>query len=657
MPSVRLRVVVAGSAIGAAAGAAALVLASTFVSGFRIDFSEAALVRGVYPAEYSAGESFSWTGREAVVELPGLDRRVTWSCAVGLRGAREDPATLPQVSILVDGATRTTLSATNAYQQLKFEISPKRRAGVVLTLVSSNTFQPRPPDRRALGVRLQTWMCNPVGTALVIPPQTALLGASVALAMFGAALGLVGYTLAGVAIGVGLLAIGQAAVITRGVGAFAPYATRAPVLALCLSAALVAIVFLADRRAYQRLHGAGAASFVVAFATGALYLKLLALLHPSQPIVDALFHAHRLDRVLSGDFYFTQPLASGVAFPYAIGLYLFAAPWSMLTRDHVLLLRIVVSVWQAAAGALLYIMVVRTWGDRFAGATAVVLCSLVPVSFAVTGYGNLTNAFGGSVALAAVAGATVWPLRARNVAQWLGLTLLSALALMSHVSTFAILLATLAAIAALFRLSGVHDLRQSSTMILTSAVAAAVFSVVVYYGHFSDVYMNVLRARTGHGLSIASRTVSPVRRANVAASQPPAPDGDRPPLYLRTADALTLTASATGWPILILAVLGAWRVWKEAARDRLLAVIGAWGLAYLAFVALGIASPVDAANQRFSAEFVGRVVYTTCPAAVLLAARGGVWAWRRGQVARVAGVALAFGAIAVGVNSWFAWVR
>ena len=87
----RLRVVVAGAAFGAAAGAAALVLASTFTSGFRIDFGEAALVRGVYAAEYAAGESFSWTGREATVALPGLDRRVTWSCAVRLRGAREDP--------------------------------------------------------------------------------------------------------------------------------------------------------------------------------------------------------------------------------------------------------------------------------------------------------------------------------------------------------------------------------------------------------------------------------------------------------------------------------------------------------------------------------------------------------------------------------------
>jgi hypothetical protein len=651
---VRLSVMVAGAVLGAAAGAAALVLTTTFASGFRIDFGEAALVRGVYPAEYAAGEGFSWTGREATVELPGLDRRVTWSCAVRLRGAREDSATLPQVSALVDGVTRTTLSTTNEYQQLTFEIPPKSRTGAVLTLASSNTFQPGPSDRRALGVRVQTWTCALVGTALVFPPPTALLAAAAAIAMFGAALGLIGYTLARVAIGVGLLAVGQAAVITQGVGAFAPYATRAPALALYLTAGLIVAAFLVQRRAHQPLLGAG--RFVVVYATGALYLKLLALLHPSQAIGDALFHAHRLERVLGGDFYFTQPLASGVEFPYAIGLYLFAAPWSILTHDHVMLLRVVVSVGAAAAGALLYIMVVRTWGDRFAGATAVVLFSLVPVSFAVAGYGNLTNAFGQSVALTAVAGATVWPLRARNVAQWFGLTLLSALALLSHVSTFAILLATLVAIAALFRWSRDQDLRQSSMMILTAAVVAVVFSVAVYYGHFGNVYMKVLRARTEHVVSIGSGTVTTVRAANVTASQPSLPDADPPSLYLRTADALTMTAAAIGWPILILAALGAWRAWKEAARDRLLVVIGGWVLAYVAFVVLGIASPVDAANQRFSAEFIGRVAYTTCPAAVLLAARGGVWAWRRGQIARAVAVALGFGAIALGVNSWLAWV-
>src|SRR5262249_38143964 len=110
-------------------------------------------------------------------------------------------------------------------------------------------------------------------------------------------------------------------------------------------------------------------------------------------------------------------------------------------------------------------------------------------------------------------------------------------------------------------------------------------------------------------------------------------------------------------PLLVLGALGAWRAWKDGARDRLLLVIAAWELAYAAFVAVGIASPVDAANQRFSAEFVGRVVFATCPAAALLAARGGVWAWWQGRAARVAVSALGLGVVALGVSSWLTWLR
>ena len=57
---------------------------------------------------------------------------------------------------------------------------------------------------------------------------------------------------------------------------------------------------------------------------------------------DAVFHAHRLEWVLGGRYFFTQPMPSGVSFPYAIALYVAAAPFASLTRDHVALLRIVV---------------------------------------------------------------------------------------------------------------------------------------------------------------------------------------------------------------------------------------------------------------------------------------------------------------------------
>ena len=141
----------------------------------------------------------------------------------------------------------------------------------------------------------------------------------------------------------------------------------------------------------------------MAFSAGALYLKLLGQLHPSKPLVDALFQAHRLEWVMAGRYFFTQPMPGGVQFPYAIGLYVVAAPWTVLAHDHVALLRIVVCTAEAIAGALLYPMIVRTWGDRLAGAAATVLFSVVPISAVVIGNANLTNAFGESIALATMA--------------------------------------------------------------------------------------------------------------------------------------------------------------------------------------------------------------------------------------------------------------
>ena len=120
------------------------------------------------------------------------------------------------------------------------------------------------------------------------------------------------------------------------------------------------------------------ARFAVTFSAGALFLQLLALLHPAKPIVDALFHAHRFEDVLAGRLYFTQLSTSATPFPYAIGLYLFAAPWAFLTANHVALLRVVVSTFEVLAGGLLYTVVVKTWGNRLAAAIAVALFILVP---------------------------------------------------------------------------------------------------------------------------------------------------------------------------------------------------------------------------------------------------------------------------------------
>ena len=124
-------------------------------------------------------------------------------------------------------------------------------------------------------------------------------------------------------------------------------------------------------------------------------------------------------------------------------------------------------------------MVVRVWGDRLAGAAAVVLFHLVPLPYIVIGNANLTYAFGGSVATATMVAATLLPLRSRDVLQLAVLFLLASLAFLSHVGVFPLLLAALVASAVLYRWRGGATLRAPSRAVFLAAMLAAVFSVVV----------------------------------------------------------------------------------------------------------------------------------------------------------------------------------
>jgi len=64
---------------------------------------------------------------------------------------------------------------------------------------------------------------------------------------------------------------------------------------------------------------------------------------------------------------------------------------------------------------------------------------------------------------------------------------------------------------------------------------------------------------------------------------------------------------------------------------------------------------VDAPFQRYAAEFFGRVLLATFPAAILLAARGTAWAWRTGFATRLTSALLVGCAVVLGIRSWMAW--
>ena len=653
---------VAVAPVGALAGLAFLVLMYGTSPGFELmlDRELPAVASGFYPTERGDGSPFVWTSRRAGILLAGLDRRSAWSCTVRFRGARPDPA-MPQPDLLValDGVVIAVRAATNELQDVEVT-APARplKPGLALTLISSATFVPGGSDRRELGVQVTRLACSPAGAWTVLPPRGALGSSAAAGAIFGGAFALTGMT-AGSALGAAaLIAAAQAFPLSAGAAPYGNSHGTTIWLAVWIAFLLLAgqkVVEAGTRHAFRNT-----ARFVIAVSAGVLYLKLLALFHPSKALVDAVFHAHRLESVLAGRFYFTQLSTSATPFPYAIGLYLFAAPWSLLTSDHVALLRVVVCAAEVIAGALLYLMIVRTWGDRLVGAVAVALFNLVPLSYVVVGHANLTNAFGQAVALAVVAAVTLWNPRRGRLWPLIGVTLLATLGFISHVSTLVLLVATLVAVAVCFRWLGGAALRPAARLVLLATTIGVVLSIVLYWGHFGAVYRAQLeRTRAGAAADAASTQTSKAMTGGEALAPADAPALGRSyiPLGGRVAGALSQTAANLGWPILLLAVVGAWRVWIRGGRDRLVLVLLAWGAACLGFIALAVLTAVETRFQQDAWEFIGRVEHATYPAAVVLAAYGAVWAWRAGPAPRFASAALLLGAVIVGVRMWTAWLR
>ena len=297
----------------------------------------------------------------------------------------------------------------------------------------------------------------------------------------------------------------------------------------------------------------------LAYSAAALYLLLLALLHPSKAVVDALFHAHRLEAVRAGHYFFTQPMPDGVAFPYAIALYVVSLA---VDGGHARSRRAAAHRRLHGARpdgpAALCRRACGRWQDRLTGVLAVVLWSLVPQWFVVVGNANLTAAFGQSTATATLLAAAILALGPRDYLQVAALFVLASVAFLSHVGTFPLLFAALVllAIASAWRGDGAE--RAPARWIAAVAVVAAIVSVVTYYGHFAEVYKSLDRV-TGRSARQPRRRR---RSRRVLASQPAprAPGTPTPAVPARAATAAALTLRAVGWPIAMLWLVGAWRL-------------------------------------------------------------------------------------------------
>jgi hypothetical protein len=647
----RLPRALASFVLGAVAGALCLVGVVGWFPAveFEMDRDLPAFVRGVYPPERAGEDTFAWTAGHAELALAGLDRRVPWTCTIRLRGARASEDLQPEVAVAVDGLGVARRRATNDFDDLRVDVPvTPLKPGLVLTMSVSPTFKPGTADPRELGVQIDRIACSPA-SGVVLPPRRALGAAAWPAAILGAAFALAGLTAAGAIGGAVLMALGQSFVMASQSAIYGTYPQRGAPLALGIAVAMLAAVALVEWRRREPLRNT--ARFVAAFAGGGLYLQLLALVHPSKPLIDALFHTHRFDAVLAGRWYFTQLSTSATPFPYAIGLYLFAAPWGFLTTNHLVVLRVVVSASEMLAGVLLYPLVARTWGNRLAGAIAVALFSLVPLSYTIIGNANMTNAFGQAVSIAAVAVIGIAGDRLRRAWPFVGVTALATLGLISHISTLVLLTATLVVVAAVCWWAGGPTFRSSAKAVTAVTATALLLATAIYWGHFGDVYrVQLTRARAAVSAS------APAPAGTTPATEGPALIGRTTvPLSARILQAVQQTVSSIGWPILLLAAVGAWRWWIDGGRTRLDLVVASWLIVWAGFMVASVVAPGNQKYQQDAYEFIGRLAHATLPAAVLLAARGAAWGWRAGAAARAASAAILLAAVLTGVRAWSLW--
>jgi hypothetical protein len=307
------------------------------------------------------------------------------------------------------------------------------------------------------------------------------------------------------------------------------------------------------------------------------------------------------------------------------------------------------------AGLSLYAIVSRTWRDSAAGIVALVLFHTTPIASAVVGTGNLTNAFGESIALLTVATVVSMPL-AWPAWVWLSVPMLVAsVAFVAHFSTFMVLALTLCAIGLVYCVVGGPTLQRAASCVLMSLGLAVVVSVLLFYGHFWSTYRGQAARLAGEVKTIVSvdqkksgpaPQLSPVPAPQQPQTTPqtarPAPHRQRPSVMDRLSTLGRRTRTAYGWPLPAIAMLGLVLLIRRKLRDRLSLAIAGWLVTLVGCSALAVFTPLELRYQLAVAPALA--ILGGFAAAVWWRAAG----WRRWAIAAVLTVI-----VVAGTRGWF----
>lgn len=645
----RVRRAMLAAVVGALAAALSLIAAYIIHPGliFEMDRPLPSFIQGMYGAERDAQGTFTWTSGHVIADIPGLDRQVGWSCTIRFRGARPPGDPMPVLDVMVDGASVWRGAATPDYFDLGVVLPPAPTSGVSIVMDVTPTWTPGTADKRILGVQFDRFLCRPA-SAIVRPPSNTLSQATLAAAIFSAGLALLGLSLSSAMFAAAAIGLGQTLMMALGSGMYGTYPGKLPWLAFGVMAPAFVIARVIER--WRREPLSSSARFVIACCASALFLKLAGLYHPAKPIIDAMLNLHRLDAVLAGQYHHVQDLGNGVQMPYAIGLYIFSAPFAWLFSDHMAVVRTVTAAMDVFAGALLYPVILKAWGDRRVAAIAAVLFQLVPVPFATLGNANLPNMFAQSMALLAILAAVSWRVELRRPLPLLGFTIFAAWAFCSHVGAVPIIAATLGMLAILYVWRGDAERRRTAAGIAAGTVVALAFAWFAFYQYFLDVFRTAFTVMFSAPPpdAAAGATAAEIAKGNMTRAE-------------RIWDLVRQVVDNFSWPLLILSAVGVWSLWRRHVRGRFESAVLAWTIVWVVASVSTVFAGVDPFHVRYSSEFLGRINLATVPLIAILAARGAAAGWEsetsvglKRPLQTLAAV-MSVWTLFVAMNAWVGW--
>lgn len=659
-----------------------------------------ALIRAFHAAERQpasvGGRVYRWSQGESSVVLPGIGRTAATVTLTLAGGANPNP----EVRVLANGGELTRLRLTPEFADYTLPLpAPYLTTGNLTLTLESSTFR-SPSDRRELGVLVGRVRVEPSG-GLARPP------ARPALALWGVVALL---TLALVAVGLRVreAAIAGAAVaLALAVGLiwlrlFVTVAAEewlsAAVATLLLAVALRLLVppvlrrvlpqsVAGSRRAAAEVVAAGvslpgdrsrltpappdtAASrlspadyrWLLAAVIAVFAVRLGGLWHPATIVSDLLFHVHRFEDVLRGEWFQQIPAVfdAGRPVPYPPAAYALFAPFARVVPDYATLLTVGTQLLDALRSLTVGVVAWRVAGSRVAGASAAFIAGGVPVAFLLFSWGNLTDAVGEVAltlifALLALALPRLWEPHFAVV--FVAVTLF---ALLAHIG---VAVATLVCIGAavgvigawlLWRERSFAALRDVGPVVLLT-VAAALFAVALYY----RIPLTEPRVVVAESLSDATTVDSrDLGGYVIGAPRPdatiglPATRTDNPLVAVAGQLVMESWAYYRLWPVL-LAPFGVWLLHRgrstafpvpgaedartfavttptthdaRGTRHAALVMLG-WLLGTLALLVIGVLT------GRFVRHAVSAIPAVAVGASAVIAY---AWRWRWGRVAVVA---------------------